>query len=93
MTIMPNTRYGKWAVSLFALAVVLFISANLLFQEPQTGTEETGLNLPVVPGFIAGFVAVALALYSIFKERERALVVIAIPVIMLVLVILGSLPS
>lgn len=90
---MPKNRYGKWAVYLFVFAVVLFIAANLLFMEPQAGAEQTGLNLPVIPGFIAGFAALALAIYSMAKEKERSLFVLAIPVIMLVLVIFGSMQS
>lgn len=89
MTVIPKTKMGKWALYSFILMIVLIVMANLLMII-KPDDETTGINWPVIPGFAAGLIAAVIAIFAIIKEKERSIFIFLIPVIMILLLFMGS---
>jgi len=93
MRILPETTSGRWSISMFVFMIALFVMGKLYLNSPgiePPAEETTGINWPVVPGFIAGAISSFLSVFAIIRDRERSLIVLLVPVILLLLVYFGT---
>jgi len=75
----PKTQWGKWSAGLFGGFILFFLLMNLLVALGQEGGEtffdNLALSIPGILGAICGVSAFFSGIYSIFKHRERSLLV------------------
>ena len=91
MKILPETRFGKWAI---CLAAFFILAIAVAFAEAIYFSETSGILVValVIAGGIAGVSAAVIGFISVLKKQERSpLVFLSLPVGLSALLLLGFL--
>ncbi|MCR8898153.1 hypothetical protein NWF34_14485 [Gordonia sp. GONU] len=83
MEILPRTKLGKWSSALLAAYFLIFIFTNLvivgLFHQEggETFTDNLYVSIPMLSVFVLAVAALVTGGLSVFRYKERALLVYA----------------
>lgn len=91
---LPVTKIGKWSIGLFSVFIICFAVFIGLVAAGYRGDDSfftyTALMVPALLGFIAAVSGFVTGLISIFKSKERSVMIIVAIVIEFFLIFLVS---